>query len=68
MYNYNRLKGRIVECFGTQGRFAAEVGRSNSHISKVLNGKTYLDQKEIDSWCETLEIEPGDIGAYFFAH
>ena len=68
MFNYSRLRGRIVECFGTNSRFAAAIERSNSHVSKVLNGKVYLGQDEIGSWCEALKIEQDDIGKYFFAH
>ncbi|OYP12812.1 DUF739 domain-containing protein, partial [Lachnotalea glycerini] len=25
-YNYNKLRGKIVEKYGTQGKFAAELG------------------------------------------
>ena len=68
MFNYSRLRGRIVECFGTSSKFASTIKRSNSHVSKVLNGKSYLGQDEIDLWCEALKIEQDEIGGYFFAH
>ena len=68
MYDYRKLKGRIVERFNNQRRFSREIGRSEAFVSQVLNSKAYLDQADIDEWCEVLGIDQAEIGEYFFAH
>lgn len=68
MYDYRKLKGRIVERFDNQRRFSLKIGRSEAFVSQVLNCKAYLDQADIDDWCEALGIDPTEIGEYFFAH
>lgn len=66
MFDTSKLKGRIIEVFGTQGKFAAAIGRTQAFVSDVLNGKTYLGQVDIDKWAEALNISAEDIPAYFF--
>lgn len=39
MYSYSKLKGRIVELYGTQTGFAKRLGISKNSISKKLAGK-----------------------------
>lgn len=67
MFNTAKLKGRIIEKYGSQGAFAARIGRTQAFVSLILNGHSVLDQKDISIWAEALEIETDDIGAYFFA-
>lgn len=33
-YTYNKLRGRIVEIYGTQGKFAEKLGVSKNSVSK----------------------------------
>ena len=66
MYTYAKLKGRIVEKFGTQDRFAECVGISTTSMSNKLTCKTGLSQNDIIQWCGILEIPVADIGPYFF--
>lgn len=68
MYETAKLRGRIIEMFGSQGNFAKAVKRSEAFISGVLKGKNYLDQRDIDLWSELLEIPKSELGAYFFTH
>lgn len=65
-YNYNKLRGRIIEKFGTLHNFSASLKISYEALSKKMNNAIAISQKEITEWCELLEIEPGEIGAYFF--
>ena len=65
-FDTSKLKGRIVEIYGTQLKFAEVVGNSVSYISQVMNGKAYLDQPTIDKWSTALRIDVDDIGTYFF--
>ena len=35
MFDYNKLRGKIKEVFGTQERFAAAINLSNTSVSEV---------------------------------
>lgn len=65
-YNYAKLNGRIIECYGTQRNFAEAMGISSEAMSKKMNNKTFWRQQDIDKACTLLEIAPIDIPAYFF--
>lgn len=65
-YNYAKLKGRIVEKFGTQGKFAAALGVVPLTVSRKLNGDVAFSRDDILIWSSLLEIEKSDIPAYFF--
>ena len=66
-FAYNKLRGRIAEKFGTQGKLAEALNVSEMTVSKKLNGKVQFDQKDIVTWCEALDIPVPDAGNYFFA-
>lgn len=66
MYETSKLRGRIVEKFGSQIKFANAVGCSLSFLSQYLNGKKKLDQPTMEKWMMALEIDPADIYEYFF--
>lgn len=66
MYDTSKLRGRIIEKYGSQKAFAEASGSSISFISQYLNGKTYLDQQTMDRWIKVLEIPETEIDAYFF--
>ena len=68
MYDTSKLKGRIVEKFGTQGAFAEKVHCSLSFLSLYMNGKKKIDQPTMDSWIKALEIPENEIHLYFFTH
>ena len=66
MFVYNKLRGRIVEKYGSLEAFAAAVGISNVSMSKKFNNKMGISREEIVKWSEMLDISNDDIGAYFF--
>lgn len=66
-YAYNKLRGRIIEKFGTQENFAKKIGISSNSLSLKMNGKTSFSQADVIQWSELLEIAVDEIGAYFFA-
>lgn len=66
MFNTSKLKGRVIEKFGSQTAFAAAVHRPKGYISQYMNGKVSLDQRTIDEWAQVLEIPGREISAYFF--
>ena len=64
---YNKLRGRIVEKYGTQDRFRKELGISSTAMSNKMRGKTGFSQSDIITWCSLLDIELEDVGSYFYA-
>lgn len=63
---HKRLRGRIVEKYNTIGEFAEKAGMSRAWIGMKLSGTADFSAKDIRRWSELLEIEPDDIGSYFF--
>ena len=66
-YSYNRLRGRIIEKFGTQSNFAEAIGRSRVSVSEKMTGKSGFSQDDIRLWSDKLDIENKDIGEFYFA-
>ena len=65
-YTYNKLRGRIVEKFGTQDNFANAIGISRNSLSLKMNCKTGLSQSDIVTWSELLSIPADEYGESFF--
>ncbi len=65
-YNYNKLKGRIREIFGTQEKYAESLGISVTSINYKLNCKVPFTQDEISKSIEILNILPNEIQDIFF--
>lgn len=65
-FDYCKLKGRIIEKFGTQGKFALANQLSDRSMSLKMNNGIGLSQEEILKWCTLLDIENADIPLYFF--
>lgn len=64
---YSKLRGKIVEKFGSQKEFAKYIGKSEQTITAKLNDRADFSQDDIIEWCDALDIEAIDIGNYFFA-
>lgn len=64
---YRKLRGRIIEMFGTYSKFADELKVSASSVSLKLNGQTEFSREDMIRWGELLKIEVSDFGDYFFA-
>ena len=67
-YDYSKLRGRIVECFGKQHSFAAAMGIAERTMSLKLNNLSGWHQHEIDKACGILRIPCNEIHEYFFTH
>ena len=63
---YNKIRGKIVEVFGSQREFAKAIGLSEQSVTAKLNGRTDLSQDDILKWADALKLEVSDIGNYFF--
>lgn len=66
-YKYDRLRGRIIERYGSQEKFAEIIGISSNSMSKKMNGKTGFSQRDIVRWSELLGIDKSDYSEYFFS-
>ena len=65
-FDYSKLKGRIVEKFDTQGRFAEAMDWSERTLSLKMQGKIPWKQSDICKAIELLELSEEDIPVYFF--
>ena len=66
MYDYSKLKGRIVEILGTQKNFAKEMELSNTSIISKMSGRIDFTQSEIKKASKILAITIDEIPEYFF--
>ena len=65
-YSYAKLKGRIVEKYGTIGSFAEALGVSRQAVSNKLNCRSSFSQEDIEIWARLLSIDPDQFGVFFF--
>lgn len=66
MFDTSKLRGRIIEKFGSQKSFCEAVGCSVAYLSNYLNGKAHLTQGTIAKWSQALDIPSGELDMYFF--
>lgn len=66
LYDYKKLRGKIVEKFATLQNFARAMEWSERTLSLKINNKRYWKQSEIIKACKILDINKDDIAAYFF--
>lgn len=65
--SYAKLRGRIVEIFGSNKVFAGVMKIDESSLSFKLNNKTPWKREEIEKACILLEIPIEEVHLYFFA-
>ena len=63
---YPKLRGKIIEVFGSQREFAKAVKQSEHMISKKLTGQCEITQKDVYEWSKALHLAPNEIALYFF--
>lgn len=66
LYNYCKLRGRIIEKYGTMQKFAMCMGWSERTMSLKMNNKRFWKQPEITKASELLDISSEEIVQYFF--
>lgn len=65
-FDYNKLRGRIVEKYGSQAEFAKAMDWSERTLSKKINGKIPWKQTDICTAIKLLGLSEIDIQEYFF--
>ena len=64
LFDYSKLKGLIVEKYGTISNFADNSGIKLNTLSLKLNNKNTFNQEEMLIICRLLSIE--NVKEYFF--
>lgn len=59
-FNYNKLKGKIKEVYGTQQEFAKALGISATTLNTRLKNETFFNQSEIEKTKELLNLKNGE--------
>jgi hypothetical protein len=53
-----KLKARIIELYGTQADFSAEINEDETVISRVIRGRRALPPEERNRWAVALRTTP----------
>ena len=65
-FDYSKLRGRIVEKYGSQMSFAKAMDISERTLSLKMSGKRTWKQPEIRLAIKLLGLSDDDIKDYFF--
>lgn len=65
-FDTKKVRGRIVEMYGTLQNFCKENSYSYSTLQTKLKGKSYFTQEDIMNFLEWLSLDRDDIVPYFF--
>ena len=67
-FDYSKLRGRIIEKFGSIKAFAKAYGISNVSMSKKLNGQIAISQDDVVKMSrpEYLDIQPSEYHEYYY--
>lgn len=66
MFDYSRLRGRIVEKFGTLTAFYKNLSYTEEMAYRKINNRAGFSQEDIVEWCGILDIDLKDVGSYFY--
>lgn len=67
VFDNSKLRGRIVEKYGTVTKFAEQTSRGYQFVCNVINGKRVMSREDMDEWIELLDVQPDEIKPIFFA-
>lgn len=65
-FDYSKLRGKIIEKYKSQTKFAKAMGWSEQTMSKKMNGKIPWKQTDIHKAIRLLDASESDIQEYFF--
>lgn len=66
-FDYSKLKGRIIEIYGTQSNFLTYLNMTEVTFIKTMKNIRYFNQNEIMDVLKLLGLNVEDIGEYFFS-
>lgn len=64
-FDSNKLRGRIIEKFGSLSAFAGKCNISAASLSNKLNGITEISREDIFNMSNALDLSDSDISAMF---
>ena len=67
VFDYSKLRGRIVEKCGTMSAFADSVGISEVALSRKLNNKVAISREDMIAWSKALDVSLDEYGVFYFA-
>lgn len=65
-FDDSRIRGKIIEKYGSCKEFSKHVAESPTTISRLLRGHGVFTQYIIYEWAVVLGMSREDIGYYFF--
>lgn len=65
-FDYSKLRGRMVEKYGSQTAFVRDFGISENSFSLKMNCKVRFTSDDIVKITAMLDIPSDEIGTYFF--
>lgn len=65
-YDLSKLRGRIIEKYGTLGAFSIDMGWSERTNGFKINGSIEWKQSEMIKASRLLDIKTSEIEQYFF--
>ena len=65
-YQYRKLKGKIVEKFGSQAAFSEAFGISRTAMSNKMRCAAQFTQEDIEKAAQLLDIKRSEYSDYFF--
>lgn len=65
-FDYSKLRGRIVEKFGSISNFSDHLKKSRQSTVLKLSNKINFTRDDIIEWSMLLDIPQEDYGLYFF--
>lgn len=66
VYNFSKLRGKIVEVCGSQDKFAREIGLVPRTLTAKLNNEVPFKVPDIEKSLAVLGLARKDIPIYFF--
>lgn len=66
VFDFNKVRGKIREIFGTQSAFASKMQMNEATLSNKLNNNVEFSPKEIVRACKLLDIDNDKLQEYFF--
>lgn len=66
IFDHSKLRGRIIEKFGTLEAFYEQLPITSNMAYRKLKGRAGLSRQDILLWCELLDIAIEEIPLYFF--
>lgn len=68
LFDNSKLRGKIIEKYGTIGGFSEAIGKNRASISLKLNERVSMSREDIVVFSSALGIGNDEIADYFFRH